>query len=233
MEPLFLQLPARHARHQGHQARVDARAADQHPQGDRARSASATCRRPKSGARCMARAVLHRAAGKYVIAINDDIDPDNADALLWAMSYRANASLDMHVLPHRDQGHGPRSQRNGGAGRLGADRRHAEGGLPADLAAQARVHGEAPRRSGRSSACRKLKPEAPWFGYSLGEWRQEFDAWRRAPPPAIISTTPKDWSEGGAATSHEHRGAPRRREQAVAQPGRRPAPRGKRAGHKP
>ena len=35
-------------------------------------------------------AVLHRAAGKYVIAINDDIDPDNADALFWAMSYRAN-----------------------------------------------------------------------------------------------------------------------------------------------
>jgi 4-hydroxy-3-polyprenylbenzoate decarboxylase len=22
----------------------------------------------------------------------------------------------------------------------------------------------------------KLKPETPWFGYSLGEWNQEFDA---------------------------------------------------------
>ena len=43
-------------------------------------------------------AVLHRAAGKYVIAINDDIDPDNADALLWAMSYRANAS-SRHACP--------------------------------------------------------------------------------------------------------------------------------------
>ena len=59
-------------------------------------------------------AVLHRAAGKYVIAVNDDIDPDNADAILWAMSYRANPNLDFHILPHRDQGHGPRSQRNGG-----------------------------------------------------------------------------------------------------------------------
>ena len=59
-----------------------------------------------------ARSSLHRAAGKFVIAINEDIDPTNADALLWAMSYRANASLDMHVLPHRDQGHGPRSLRN-------------------------------------------------------------------------------------------------------------------------
>ena len=58
--------------------------------------------------------VLHRAAGKYVIAVNDDIDPTNADALLWAMSYRANPSLDIQILPHRDQGHGPRSLRNGG-----------------------------------------------------------------------------------------------------------------------
>jgi len=49
-------------------------------------------------------AVLHRAAGKYVIAINDDIDPENADAILWAMSYRANPTLDFHILPHRDQG---------------------------------------------------------------------------------------------------------------------------------
>jgi len=35
-------------------------------------------------------AAWNRAAGKYVVAVNEDIDPDNADALLWAMSYRAN-----------------------------------------------------------------------------------------------------------------------------------------------
>ena len=86
-------------------------------------------------------AVLHRAAGKFVIAINDDIDPTNADALLWAMSYRANASLDMHVLPHRDQGHGPRSLRNGGQDASVLIDATLEGGLPADLAAQARIHG--------------------------------------------------------------------------------------------
>src|SRR2546426_7389528 len=56
----------------------------------------------------------NRAAGKYVIAVNDDIDPDNADALLCAMSYRANPDLDLQILRHRDQGHGPRSKRNRG-----------------------------------------------------------------------------------------------------------------------
>ena len=113
MEPLFSQFPEEHARHQGHQARVDARAAHQHPQGHRAdlqRDVPTTeIWRALYGA-----AVLHRAAGKSVIAVNDDIDPDNADAILWAMSFRANPSLDFHILPHRDQGHGPRSKRNGG-----------------------------------------------------------------------------------------------------------------------
>ena len=86
-------------------------------------------------------AALHRAAGKYVIAVNDDIDPDNADALLWAMSYRANPALDIEILPHRDQGHGPRSKRNGGEDAIGADRRDAQGELSAGVAAQARIHG--------------------------------------------------------------------------------------------
>ena len=35
-------------------------------------------------------ATLLRAGGKFVIAVNDDIDPDNADALRWAMAYRMN-----------------------------------------------------------------------------------------------------------------------------------------------
>ena len=31
---------------------------------------------------------LHRFAGKWIVAVDEDIDPQNADALLWAMSYR-------------------------------------------------------------------------------------------------------------------------------------------------
>ena len=49
-----------------------------------------------------------RAAGKIIIATNDDIDPENADAVLWAIAYRAKPHLDMQILPHKDGGHGPR-----------------------------------------------------------------------------------------------------------------------------
>ena len=119
-------------------------------------------------------AALHRAAGKYIIAVNDDIDPDNADALLWAMSYRANPLLDMHILPHRDQGHGPRSHRNGGEdGSVLIDATLKEPYPPVSL--PKREYMERAKKIWEKLGLPALKPEQPWFGYSLGEWSEEFD----------------------------------------------------------
>jgi UbiD family decarboxylase len=42
--------------------------------------------------------------------VNDDIDLDNANALLWAMAYRMNPVEDVRTVPHRGQGHGPRRE---------------------------------------------------------------------------------------------------------------------------
>jgi UbiD family decarboxylase len=119
-------------------------------------------------------AVLHRAAGKYVIALNDDIDPENADAILWAMSYRANPNLDFHILPHRDQGHGPRSKRNGGQdGSVLIDATLKENFPPISL--PKREYMERAKAIWEELGLPKLKPESPWFGYSLGEWSPELD----------------------------------------------------------
>jgi 4-hydroxy-3-polyprenylbenzoate decarboxylase len=119
-------------------------------------------------------AILHRAAGKYVIAVNDDIDPENADAILWAMSYRANANLDFHILPHRDQGHGPRSKRNGGEdASVLIDATLKENFPPISL--PKREFMERAKVIWEELGLPKLKPESPWFGYSLGEWSDEME----------------------------------------------------------
>ncbi len=119
-------------------------------------------------------AALHRAAGKYVIAVNDDIDPENADAILWAMSYRANPNLDFHILPHRDQGHGPRSQRGGGQdASVLIDATLKEDFPPISLPKQEFM--ERAKVIWEELGLPKLKPESPWFGYSLGEWSPELD----------------------------------------------------------
>jgi 4-hydroxy-3-polyprenylbenzoate decarboxylase len=120
-------------------------------------------------------AALHRAAGKYIIAVNDDIDPDNADALLWAMCYRANPSLDLHVLPHRDQGHGPRSKRNGGEdGSVLIDATLKEDFPPISL--PKRDFMERAKLIWEELGLPPLTPQAPWFGYTLGQWGDELEA---------------------------------------------------------
>ncbi|NQU70223.1 MAG: UbiD family decarboxylase [Rhodospirillales bacterium] len=119
-------------------------------------------------------ASLHRAAGKYIIAVNDDIDPDNADALFWAMAYRANPALDLEVLKHRDSGHGPRSQRNGGEdASVLIDATLKENFPPVSL--PKREFMENAKVIWEELGLPELTPQAPWFGYSLGEWSDEFD----------------------------------------------------------
>jgi len=119
-------------------------------------------------------AAFLRAGGKYVIAVNEDIDPDNADALLWAMSYRANPALDLQILNHRDQGHGPRSNRNGGQdASVLIDATLKEDFPPISL--PKREFMENAKKIWEELGLPTLKPQAPWFGYSLGEWSEEFD----------------------------------------------------------
>jgi len=65
--------------------------------------------------------------GKICIAVNEDIDVDNADALLWAMAYRMNPVEDLQVVPHRGQGHGPQARARPGRGFDAAHGRHHEG----------------------------------------------------------------------------------------------------------
>jgi len=119
-------------------------------------------------------AAWNRAAGKYVIAVNEDIDPDNADALLWAMSYRANPDLDLQILRNRDQGHGPRSKRNGGRdASVLIDATLKEAFPPISL--PKREYMERARVLWEELGLPKLKPESPWYGYSLGEWPEELE----------------------------------------------------------
>jgi UbiD family decarboxylase len=116
----------------------------------------------------------NRAIGKYIIAINDDIDPDNADALFWAMSYRANPALDLQILHHRDQGHGPRSKRNNGEdASVLVDATIKEDFPPISL--PKREYMERAKQIWEELGLPKLKPETPWFGYSLGEWPDELE----------------------------------------------------------
>jgi 4-hydroxy-3-polyprenylbenzoate decarboxylase len=90
------------------------------------------------------------------------------------MAYRANPALDFEILKHRDQGHGPRSQRNGGEdASVLVDATLKEDFPPISL--PKRPYMENAKKIWEELGLPALKPQAPWFGYSLGEWSEELE----------------------------------------------------------
>ena len=119
---------------------------------------------------------LRADCGKYVIAVNEDIDPDNGDAVFWSLGYRADPDKDVEILRHRDAGHGPK-------GKDGA--RPEDSTLLIDatlkremppLALPKREYMERARELWEELGLPPLNPESPWHGYSLGDWTDEWDA---------------------------------------------------------
>ena len=117
---------------------------------------------------------LHRFAGKWIIAVDEDIDPQNADALLWAMSYRCQPQHDLVVVPHKHPGHGPRGPRDNGetaAVLVNATLK----GTYAPVALPKREFMERAKAIWEQLGLPPLKPESPWHGYDLGYWPAELE----------------------------------------------------------
>jgi 3-polyprenyl-4-hydroxybenzoate decarboxylase len=115
---------------------------------------------------------LHRFAGKWIIAVDEDIAPDNADALLWAMSYRCQPQHDLKVVPHKDPGHGPRGPRDGGESAAVLVNATLKGTY-APVALPKREFMERAREIWERLGLPPLSPQPPWHGYDLGHWPQE------------------------------------------------------------
>jgi 4-hydroxy-3-polyprenylbenzoate decarboxylase len=142
-------------------------------------------------------AVLHRFAGKWIVAIDEDIDPDNADAVFWAMSYRCQPQHDLHVLPHKDPGHGPRGPRDHGESASVLINATLKGTF-APVALPKREFMENARAIWQRLGLPSLKPETPWHGYDLGFWPAELEQQARL-------ATESDYFSFGANLANERR----------------------------
>jgi 4-hydroxy-3-polyprenylbenzoate decarboxylase len=113
-------------------------------------------------------ASFRRAEGKWVIAVDTDIDARSGDAILWALAFRCKPHRDMKILPHKEEGHGPHSRLDPEDSAVLVNAVLKEPLAPIAL----------PKREFMENALKiwdelglpKLKPEMPWYGYDLGEW---------------------------------------------------------------
>ncbi len=119
--------------------------------------------------------------GKICMAVDDDIDPDNSDSILWALAFRMNPASDLQVLPYRSPGHGPEreheAERDDATLLMDAMMKEE---LP-PLALPRQEYMERARKLWEELGLPKLRPQSPWFGRPQGDWLAQWEeAARRA-----------------------------------------------------
>ncbi len=136
-------------------------------------------------------------SGKIVIAVSEDIDPENTDAIMWSLAYRSNPIEDVHVEPYRSTGHAPKS----GPGKLDST-------LLIDatlkypmppLALPGREFMERAQTLWKELGLPPITAHAPWHGYSLGDWNS---GWERFARNAVEGA----WTKNGEDTWARRRG---------------------------
>ncbi|MES2562130.1 MAG: UbiD family decarboxylase, partial [Pseudomonadota bacterium] len=125
--------------------------------------------------------------GKICIAVNEDIDAENSDALFWAMAFRMDPAEDLQVLRHRSPGHGPEreheTEQEDSTLLMDATMKEA---LP-PLALPKREYMEHAKNLWAELGLPKLRPQSPWFGTPEGDWLPQWDeAAKRAATGAYL-----------------------------------------------
>ncbi|MFZ1922809.1 MAG: UbiD family decarboxylase [Xanthobacteraceae bacterium] len=137
--------------------------------------------------------------GKIVIAVSEDVDPNNANAVFWSMAYRSNPIEDVQILPFRAPDHGPSSDSDSDGP---ADPRTSNSTLLIDatlkhamppIALPAKPYMERALELWTKLKLPPISFQAPWHGYQLGDWR---DSWDKFAQNAAAGR----WEENGANT---------------------------------
>jgi 4-hydroxy-3-polyprenylbenzoate decarboxylase len=135
---------------------------------------------------------------KIVIAVDDDIDPDNLDAVFWALGYRSQPHRDVQIIRGTDIGHAPRHDERGGADDSCLLWNATLRATFPPISLPKKEYMERARKLWERLELPKLEPEAPWYGYSLGDWNPELDA------EAELAVAGKYW-ETGEKIAHERK----------------------------
>jgi 4-hydroxy-3-polyprenylbenzoate decarboxylase len=141
-------------------------------------------------------ATLQAQCGKIVIAVGEDIDPTNTDAVFWSLAYRTNLNEDLHVSPYRAVSHGPKSGPRASDATLMIDATPKHPMPP--FALPAREFMERAKHIWEELGLPALNPRPPWYGYSLGDWSDTWENWAKR-------AVEGKWEETGRETFQHRR----------------------------
>jgi len=93
--------------------------------------------------------------------------------MLWAMAYRMNPTEDVQTLAHRGQGHGPKREHAGEEDSTLLVDATMKSDMP-PVALPTREYMERGLEVWNRLGLPPVRPQPPWFGYSLGDWTEEW-----------------------------------------------------------
>ncbi len=136
-------------------------------------------------------ATLRPECGKIVIAVSEDIDPANTDAVFWSLAYRSTPTEDVQIVPYRRgvQGSQYGPDKSESTMLIDATQKYAM----APLALPTRQYMEGARAIWEELGLPAITAKSPWHGYTLGDWT---DTWERYARRA----TAGDWEQNGRET---------------------------------
>ena len=108
-----------------------------------------------------------------MIAVDEDIDPNDMDAIFWAMSYRCKPQNDVRILQDQDQGSGPRSMVETDDAAVLIDATLKEAFPPVSL--PKREFMERAKEIWEELDLPTIEPQWPWYGYDLGQWNDTLE----------------------------------------------------------
>jgi UbiD family decarboxylase len=113
--------------------------------------------------------------GKLVIAVSEDIDPNNLDAVMWSLAYRMVPHNDVQFVRGYDKAHAPPFREipdmENSAMLINATLREA---FP-PVSLPKREYMERSLEIWNELGLPPVRPEVPWHGYSLGDWSDDLD----------------------------------------------------------
>ncbi len=129
--------------------------------------------------------------GKICIAVSEDIEPSNADAVFWSMAYRSTPIEDVQLVPYRAGGQGSRAGGNNTDSSMLIDATQKRDMPP--LALPKKEFMENSRKIWEELGLPALNVRPPWHGYSLGHWNETWDRF-------ASRTVAGDWELNGKET---------------------------------
>lgn len=121
--------------------------------------------------------------GKILVAVDDDIDPEDADSVNWAISFRMQPHRDVKITTHKFAGLDPSAAPPGapvtearfpspcGCSAIMIDATRKWPYPPVALPEKKFM--EAAKVKWEQLGLPPLQPKMPWYGYSLGYWSEE------------------------------------------------------------